>query len=142
MAHLGILLSSPIWVAMSQDGEVLLIEDDEATRELFAQALHMAGFHVRTAADGLSALRVLEVFTPDVIVVDLRLPVAGGTQVVEGARRRPSTSRIPIIAISGHEEDLDVARADPEVIAVIRKPFTTHELVRAVTRARQYAVAN
>jgi CheY-like chemotaxis protein len=126
---------------MTPDGEVLLIEDDEATRELFAQALTMAGYRVRTAADGLSALRVLEVFTPDVIVVDLRLPVAGGGHVVEGARRRPSSSRIPIIAISGFDEELDQARADPEVLAVIRKPFTTDELVRAVGRARTYTAA-
>jgi CheY-like chemotaxis protein len=127
---------------MTPDGEVLLIEDDEATRNLFAQALTVAGYRVRTAADGLSALRVLEVFTPDVIVVDLRLPVADGSHVVEGARRRPSTSRIPIIAISGFDEELDVARADPEVLAVIRKPFTPDELVRAVTRAREYAAAS
>jgi CheY-like chemotaxis protein len=126
---------------MTPDGEVLLVEDDEATRNMFAQALHMAGYRVRTASDGLSALRVLEVFTPDVIVVDLRLPVADGAHVVEGVRRRPSTSRIPIIAISGFEDALDMARADPEVLAVIRKPFSPDELVRAVTRARQYGAA-
>ena len=117
-------------------GNVLLVEDDDATRELFTHALQMAGFTVRSAGDGLSGLRMLDVFRPHVIVLDMRMPVASGLQVLDSLKERvPNT---PVIAMSGYEDSLEVARAHDTVLAIIRKPFDTGELVRAVTRAKDY----
>jgi len=117
-------------------GNVLLVEDDDATRELFTFALQTAGWNVRSAADGLSGLRMLDVFRPDVIVLDMRLPAASGLQVLDSLRERQRHT--PVIAISGYEESLDVARAHDRVLAVIRKPFDTGELVRTVAKAKTY----
>src|SRR5688500_7785658 len=116
-------------------GNVLLVEDDDATRELFTHALEMAGWTVRSAGDGLSGLRMLDVFRPDVIVLDMRLPAASGLQVLD--RLRDRTRSTPVIAISGYDDSLDVARAHDAVLAIIRKPFDTGELVRTVTRAKE-----
>jgi len=117
-------------------GSVLLVEDDDATRELFTHALQMAGWTVRSAGDGLSGLRMLDVFSPDVIVLDMRLPAASGLQVLDTLRDR--TRKTPIIAISGYDDSLDAARAHDAVLAIIRKPFDTGELVRTVAKAKNY----
>lgn len=118
---------------------VLLIEDDDATRELFAHALTAAGWAVRAAADGLSGLRVLDVFTPDVIVLDMVLPAASGLHVLDQLQARGCTA--PVVAISGHDTAIETARAHHLVLALIRKPFNADELVRTVDRARRYAGA-
>ena len=117
-------------------GNVLLVEDDDATRELFTFALQNAGWNVRSAGDGLSGLRILDVFKPDVIVLDMRLPAASGLQVLDALRER--VRHTPVIAISGYDDSLDIARAHDGVLAIIRKPFDTGELVRTVSKAKNY----
>lgn len=116
-------------------GQVLLVEDDERAREMFAAALRLTGFYVRTAADGLLGLRQLESFDPDVIVLDLGLPVASGFEVLHELRAVPRTRTTPVIAISGLERGLRLAMANPEFFATIPKPFDPEALVRVVSRA-------
>ena len=123
-------------VVSATSGTVLLVEDDDATRELFTHALEMEGWTVRSAADGLSGLRMLEVFTPDVIVLDMRLPAASGLHVLDALKARHRQT--PVVAISGHEDSLSVAREHDVVLALIRKPFETDELIRTVAKAKAY----
>lgn len=123
-------------VTASSSGTVLLVEDDDAMRELFTHALEMEGWTVRSAGDGLSGLRMLEVFTPDVIVLDMRLPAASGLHVLDELRARHRHT--PVVAISGHEDSLSIARGHDRVLALIRKPFDTGELVRTVAKAKGY----
>ena len=113
---------------------VLLVEDDDATRELFANALRFTGFQVRTAADGLGGLRVLDIFDPNVIVLDLGLPIASGFEVLHELRAQART-HIPVIAISGHDRGVELARVNPEFFAALAKPFDPDTLVRAVRLA-------
>jgi DNA-binding NtrC family response regulator len=122
---------------MTTHGNVLLIEDDSSARELFAYTLEVAGWTVRSAGDGLSGIRMLDVFDPDVVVLDMRLPAADGLSVLDTLGGRART--LPVIAISGYEDALETARAHPQVLALIRKPFTPEELVRTVARAKEYA---
>ncbi len=99
----------------------------------------MEGFVVRTAADGLAALRMLEAFDPNVVILDLKLPIASGFEVLHELRAsRPGTA-VPVIAVSGHERGLEQARRNPEFYAALRKPFDPNDLIgvtrRAVNRA-------
>ncbi|MBI4265129.1 MAG: response regulator [Acidobacteria bacterium] len=115
--------------------QVLLVEDDDGAREMFAAALRLTGYHVRTAADGLAGLRLLEGFVPDVVVLDLGLPIASGFEVLHEIRSVDATKHIPVIAISGHDLGVRLAKANPEFYATIAKPFDPETLVRAVSRA-------
>src|SRR5258708_30085721 len=63
---------------------VLLVDDDEDTREMYAWCMRAAGWIVETAADGADALLLAPVFEPDVIVMDLHLPTVDG---IEATRR-------------------------------------------------------
>jgi CheY-like chemotaxis protein len=116
-------------------GQVLLVEDDDAAREMFAAALRLAGYHVRTAPDGVSGIRLIEFFKPDVIVLDLGLPGATGFEVLHELRSDPRTRRTPVIAVSGHDRGVRLAQANPEFFAILPKPFDPDALVRLVTRA-------
>jgi len=119
--------------------QVLLVEDDDQAREVFATALRLTGYHVRTASDGLAGLRVLEAFHPDVVIVDLLLPIATGFDVLTELRAAPRTQHTPVIAISGNDRGLKLARSNPEFFATIQKPFDAETLVRVVDRARRHS---
>ena len=116
-------------------GQVLLVEDDDSARTMFADALRLTGFYVRTASDGLGGLRQLELFDPDVIVLDLGLPIASGFEVLHELRGVPRTSKTPVIAISGLERGIGLAKENPEFFATMPKPFDPEALVRVVARA-------
>jgi len=117
---------------------VLLVEDDDDAREMLATALRMTGYQVRTAADGLAGLRMLEAFEPDVVVVDLALPIASGFDVLNELRSTGRTHHTPVIAISGNERGLQEARANPEFFGILAKPFDPQTLVRMVDRAHRH----
>lgn len=104
-------------------------------REMLAAVLQMAGYRVRTAADGLAGLRLLEAYEPDVVVLDLGLPIATGFDVLRELRMVTRTRVTPVIAISGFEDQLKLAKGTPEFLATIPKPFEPDTLVRAVDRA-------
>lgn len=115
--------------------QVLIIEDDAAMREMIATSLRIRGFHVREAADGLAGLRLLEAYDPDVVVLDLGLPIATGFDVVKELRAVAGTRLTPVIAISGFEDQLKVAKESLDFIAALSKPFDTEALARVVERA-------
>jgi CheY-like chemotaxis protein len=114
---------------------ILLVEDDDTARELFANTLRLSGYQVREAEDGLSALRVLDAFDPSVIVLDLGLPIASGFEVLHELRAAARTRLVPVIAISGLDRGVELARANPEFFATLAKPFEPEALVRTVARA-------
>jgi CheY-like chemotaxis protein len=118
--------------------QVLLVEDDDSAREIFAKALRMTGYQVRTAADGLAGLRLLEVFEPDVVVLDLVLPIASGFEVLDELRAVERTHHVPVIAISGSESGLEQARSNPDFFGILEKPFDPQNLVRMVDRAHRH----
>lgn len=113
--------------------KVLLVEDDEATLALYASALRMDGFQVRTATDGVLALRIVESFEPDVVILDLGLPMASGFEVLRDMRA--TQFRMPVIAVSGHEPGLAMARRDPNFFAAMQKPLDPADLVTLTRRA-------
>ena len=115
--------------------QVLIIEDDVSLREMVATSLRMRGFHVREASDGLSGLRLLEAYEPDVVILDLGLPIASGFDVIKELRAVATTRLTPVIAISGFEDQLKQAKESPEFIAALSKPFHPEALIRAVERA-------
>ena len=114
--------------------QVLVIEDDAALRDLIATSLRMRGFHVREAGDGLAGLRLLEAYGPDVVILDLGLPIATGFDVMSELHAVVQPRMTPVIAISGYEEQLEKARQRSDFVAVLSKPFDQEELIRTVER--------
>lgn len=113
--------------------KVLLVEDDPSTVAMYAAALRMEGYEVRTAVDGVAALRLFETFEPDVVILDLHLPVLSGFEVLQELRSMQCMQ--PVIAVSGHEPNLRQAKQNPEFFAALQKPFDPNDLIGVTRRA-------
>lgn len=109
---------------------ILIVEDNDDLRHLFADALSAAGFHVSQASDGLQALRQLDGNPPDLVVLDLRLPYFSGVEIRQDLASNVVTRGIPVVVVSGSPEDLGAARAD----CVLTKPVYPETLIAAVQR--------
>lgn len=90
---------------------VLVVEDTELLRRIYADVLEHEGYRVLTAANGLEALAILQQECPDVILLDLIMPQMGGIEVLTDLRADPRFERIPVLILSnlGQEEDLERA---------------------------------
>jgi two-component system, OmpR family, response regulator MprA len=79
---------------------VLLVDDDWDARNIYTQYLAHKGMVVETAVDGVDALERAAAFGPDVIVMDISMPLMEGHAAAEALRADPATADIPIIAFS------------------------------------------
>jgi CheY-like chemotaxis protein len=102
---------------------VLVVDDDPDIRELLFTALEDEGFEVVPAGNGHEALAIIETFRPDVIVLDLMMPVMDGWQFAAELRSRDED--IPIVLLSAAE--------------IIEKPFDLSELLPKIARVASAA---
>ncbi|HZF04908.1 MAG TPA: response regulator [Patescibacteria group bacterium] len=115
-------------------GRVLVVDDDPDTVDLLTTILSDVGYEVIAAFTGGDGLMMLEVESPDVILLDLQMPGLHGMDVLR--RLRMARPEIPVIIVSG-QGDAELARATLRRGAVdyIRKPMNPEHLVRAVAAA-------
>jgi CheY-like chemotaxis protein len=121
---------------------VLVVDDDSSIRNLLAEELRYRGYSVTVARNGSEALERLDVMTPDVIVLDLRMPVMDGWTFAEHYRDRAGRRSVPIVVVSA-EGDLPPEH-ELGVPALFRKPFDLNELANCIAQlapARQASVA-
>ncbi|MEL6125955.1 MAG: phosphate regulon transcriptional regulator PhoB [Pseudomonadota bacterium] len=125
--------------------KVLVVEDEEALRELLTYNLGKDGFEVQAVADGEDALVTTEEFGPDILILDWMLPNVSGIEICRQLRARVETKDVPVIMLTarGEEEDrirgLEIGADD-----YLSKPFSMSELVarmRAVLRRTRPTVA-
>ena len=81
---------------------ILLVEDNEPSRDMLSRRLKRRGYDVSTAVDGQEALDVARRELPDLILMDMSLPVIDGWTAVRELRADPATARIPVIALTAH----------------------------------------
>jgi len=85
----------------SADRLILIVEDDESTLDTYARILHLEGFATEKASSAESALRTLHSRTPNAVIVDLRLPMADGLDLVRTLRARLQYANTPIALVTG-----------------------------------------
>jgi CheY-like chemotaxis protein len=81
---------------------ILLVEDNEPSRDALGRRLERRGFHVRQAADGQQAVTLARETSPDLILMDLGLPVMDGWAATRLLKGDAETRQIPIIVLSAH----------------------------------------
>jgi CheY-like chemotaxis protein len=112
---------------------VLVVDDDPDTRGMLSLWLHDEGFQVRTAANGLEALQRVQDQAPEVIILDLQMPVMDGREFLKVWRNSRSVASIPVVAISGYQRELIVDELGVE--AFFPKPLCLSALKRAIVNA-------
>jgi len=110
---------------------VMLVEDDSDLRNVYRATLAFAGFSVRAYANGLDALRGLDLSIPDVVVLDLMMPGVNGFEVRAELRARAQTRRIPVVIVTGLPAE---GLGELNVECILTKPFAPDDLVAAVRR--------
>lgn len=115
------------------NGRVLVVDDDALIRDTLATALGDEGYSVRVASDGRAALDTLDGWRPDVIVLDLMMPVMDGSAFRAAQRTSRDVAHIPVIVLSAAHE-VHARAAGLDAAAVFPKPFDLTELLNVVER--------
>jgi CheY-like chemotaxis protein len=111
---------------------VLVVEDDGPTREMYRQALILAGYRVVAVPDGYDALQQIEIHRPAAVVLDLILPHVPGIDVYRDLRAQQETAHIPVVIVTGS----DIRDVDPDALRYfLRKPIAPDALTATVGQA-------
>jgi CheY-like chemotaxis protein len=109
--------------------EILVVDDDHDIREMVAEILALDGYRVRSALNGKVALEKARANRPDLIVLDLMMPVMTGWQFLDAQREDPRLATIPVVVVTAalvsHVEGAAV---------LLRKPFDLDTLLMTAAR--------
>ena len=123
------------------DRDIVVIEDEDAIRDVVEYNLQREGFVVRTARDGREGLRMVREHVPKLVVLDLMLPELDGLELCRALRDDAATRLVPVIMLTAKGDESDIVLglgvgADDYVV----KPFSPKELVarvRAILRRNE-----
>ena len=90
---------------------VLIVEDNEMNRDMLSRRLTRRGFEVHVAVDGSAGIQSASTLDPDLILMDIALPGIDGYEATRRLKQSPTTSHIPVIALTSHAMSGDRERA-------------------------------
>jgi len=120
---------------------ILIVDDNQDAAESIAQYLQLEGHEVKTVGDGMQALACVSVFAPQIVVLDIGLPVLSGYEVAKRMRAMPVTKNALLVALTGYGQKEDQVRAmdsgfdrhfikpaDPRVLVDLIAQWPWHKL--------------
>ncbi|MDD5154496.1 MAG: response regulator, partial [Desulfovibrionales bacterium] len=117
---------------------ILVVEDEPDISGLISYNLEKAGFETAGAQDGRTAHSLIQKRAPDLILLDLMLPDADGTDICKGLKSNEKTRHIPVIMVTAKGEEIDrVVGFELGADDYIVKPFSPRELVLRVKAVLQ-----
>ena len=112
---------------MSGSGRVLVVEDEESFVDALTVGLTREGFTVNVARDGKEALDFFNAYSPDIVLLDVMLPLVSGVDVCRQIRTR---SQVPIIMVTAKGEEIDaVIGLEVGADDYVTKPYRLRELI-------------
>lgn len=112
---------------------ILVVDDDRNLRKIIQTNLELAGYDVSTAPNGEEALKLLDSMQPDLVVLDVMMPLMDGYEVARRIRRHPSNTHVPIIMLTAKSEVEDkLAGFEAGADDYVTKPFGPQELLARV----------
>ncbi|HWL54795.1 MAG TPA: response regulator [Chthoniobacteraceae bacterium] len=82
--------------------KILLVEDNELNRDMLSRRLKRRGFEVEIAVDGAQGVEMSQSAAPDLILMDMSLPIMDGWEATRQVKANPATAAIPVIALTAH----------------------------------------
>jgi two-component system phosphate regulon response regulator PhoB len=112
---------------------ILVVDDQPDMLTLIARALEQEQYIVRTASGGLQALRMLDEYTPDLVVLDYKMAGTDGMAVVKAIRAKPATQSLPVLMLTAMTDEPSTrAGFDAGVTDYVTKPFSVPQLTSRV----------
>jgi len=113
--------------------EIVLADDDPVLRDLLVLNLEAEGMVVHTASNGAEALKQVASHKPDLVVLDVMMPVHDGLGVLRAMRDEPSTARIPVVLLTARAGESDIADGwDAGADYYLTKPFRLEQLLEFI----------
>lgn len=117
--------------------KIVIVEDDPAIVEMYKFKLEHEGFLVKTALNGQQGLEVIETFQPDLILLDLRMPVMSGDDMLEKLRQTPWGSDIRVIVLTNISRDeaphkLRLLNVDRYIVKAHHTPRQVVEIIEEI----------
>ncbi|MEP6774369.1 MAG: response regulator [Chloroflexota bacterium] len=116
---------------VSIDKDILIVEDEQDLSALLLDVLETEGHRARTAGNGLEALRRIEERRPQLILLDMMMPVMDGWQFIERLRANAEWTTIPVVVITA-VYDMSSLERKTGAKAILTKPFDIELIVDAV----------
>jgi CheY-like chemotaxis protein len=114
---------------------VLLVDDYPDAREMYSEYLEFSGFDVVEAANGIEALQRAVEEVPDIILMDLSLPVMDGWEATRRLKADARTANIPVVALTGHAlAGISEGAKNAGCDAFVTKPCLPEDLVKEIRR--------
>ncbi len=115
---------------------MLVVDDEQHIVDFVAMGLEGRSMEVKVALDGSAALKDLEEFRPDVVVLDLMLPRLDGWEVLAALQREETLDMVPVVILTASADPHDQERARAaRVTDYVVKPLTADRLLEVVERA-------
>ena len=114
---------------------VMVVDDQETNREILGKILSVVGFSVRDAKDGKESLSVFNSWKPQIVFMDILMPVMDGKEAIRKIRKLPGGNNVLIIVITASvlkDEDSEVMESGADTF--IRKPFREYEIFDAIEK--------
>jgi two-component system, cell cycle response regulator DivK len=114
---------------------ILLVEDESDLRQMYAQQLTLSGFDVIETNNGQDALTHGSTLIPDVVLMDLSIPVLDGWEATRRLKADSRTAHIPVVALTAHDESGELERAtNAGCDWFVPKPCLPQDLIAEVRR--------
>lgn len=115
--------------------KVLVVDDEPDVVSFIENSLRLEGFDVLCAYDGISALDIAETEQPDLVLLDIMMPMMSGYEVCEQLKANPATQHIPVIYVtSAHAPEARAKSLKHGAATLLMKPFLPAELVAQIRR--------
>jgi DNA-binding response OmpR family regulator len=111
---------------------ILVVEDQEDTREFYMTCLSLEGFAVRCAVDGADGIAQVRAYRPQLVVLDFTLPRLSGAEVLREIRRDPEINHTPVVLVSGQIQAFLAEVNELTFHTALEKPCEVNELVEAI----------
>jgi len=118
----------------ANSGTILIVDDSATVRKIVSMTLETAGYNVISAEDGIEATKILVKSSPNLILLDIKMPRMSGYKLCKLIKAHPDTSSIPVIMLSGKDGVFDKLRG--KMVGCndyISKPFESADLLASVS---------
>ena len=115
-------------------GKIMIVDDEVHLARILQFTLQHAGYEVVTAFDGREAIETFEKERPDLVILDLMLPVIDGYKVCNLIKRDGPQAGVPVIILSARDFEKQKLDEDVRADLLMEKPFNTENLLEAISR--------
>ena len=122
---------------------ILIVDDEPDVVTLWQRSLADEGYNALCAYDGISALDIVEAEKPDLVLLDIMMPMMSGYEVCRQIKANESTKHIPVLCVtSAQSPEVRENAKEAGAQGLLVKPFTTRELVAQISRFLPLAESN